>query len=41
MLSVLIEQPNQNLQQMKLPVTSIADASAAPHVFTAEARCSH
>jgi hypothetical protein len=31
--------PNQSLQQMKPPVTSLADASAAPAVFTAEARC--
>ena len=30
---------NQSLQQMKPPVTSLADASAAPDVFTAEARC--
>jgi hypothetical protein len=39
MLSALIEQPNQSLQQMKPPVTSLAVASAAPAVFTAEARC--
>ena len=30
---------NQSLQQMKPPVTSLAGASAAPDVFTAEARC--
>jgi hypothetical protein len=32
-------QYNQSLQQMKPPVTSLAGASAAPDVFTAEARC--
>jgi hypothetical protein len=32
-------EPNQSLQQTKPPVTSLADASAAPDVFAAEARC--
>ena len=39
MLSALIEQPNQSLQQMKPPVTVRACARPAPDVFTAEARC--